>query len=365
MKPVSQLGQRMDLNELQSRAGEWLDGTGPESDIVISSRVRLARNVADFPFLSRANPRERGELEALLREQIEGTALGQDLSYFSLPTLTQVDRLFLVERHLISREHAFGKGPRGVAIGPFETISIMVNEEDHLRLQALRSGLQLRKTWEEINAVDDSLERSVNYAFSPQFGYLTVCPTNVGTGMRASVMLHLPALVMTRQIDKVFQAVAKINLAVRGLYGEGTQASGDFYQISNQPTLGKSETEIIANIDSVIPKIVEYERAVRETLLENKREIVEDKVWRAFGMLQSARTINSEETMDLLSAVRMGVNLGLLPDLEMRTVNELFIFTQPAHLQRLERSELNSPERDITRATYIRKRLAGRRPARS
>jgi protein arginine kinase len=351
----------MDFNELQSRAGEWLGGSGPESDIVISSRIRLARNVADFPFLSRANPKERGQLERTLREHITTAHLTADLSYFSLPSLSQVDRLFLVERHLISREHAFGKGPRGVAIGPLETISIMVNEEDHLRLQALRSGLQLRKTWEEINLVDDRLEKVVDYAFSSQFGYLTVCPTNVGTGMRASVMLHLPALVMTRQIEKVFQAVSKINLAVRGLYGEGTQASGDFYQISNQPTLGKTEPEIIANIESVIPKIVEYERQVRETLLENKREIVEDKVWRAYGMLQTARTINSEETMDLLSAVRMGVNLRLIPDLEMRTVNELFIFTQPAHLQRLERSELNSPERDITRATFIRNRLNGRR----
>jgi protein arginine kinase len=353
----------MDLNDLQSRAGEWLGGTGPESDIVISSRIRLARNIAEYPFLSRANPKERGQLERLLREQLQDGRLTEGLTYFNLGSLSQVDRLFLVERHLISREHAFGKGPRGVAIGPQETLSIMVNEEDHLRLQALRSGLQLRKTWEEINGIDDRLEKIVDYAFSSQFGYLTVCPTNVGTGMRASVMLHLPALVMTRQIEKVFQAVSKINLAVRGLYGEGTQASGDFYQISNQPTLGKTESEIIANIESVIPKIVEYERTVRETLLENKREIIEDKVWRAYGMLQNARTINSEETMDLLSAVRMGVNLGLIPDLEMRTVNELFIFTQPAHLQRLERSELNSPERDITRATFIRNRLAGQRKA--
>ena len=350
----------MDLNDLQSKAGEWLCGKGPESDIVISSRIRLARNVADFPFLSRANPKEKAQLEKLLRDKVHEAAI-PEVVYFPIHTLTQVDRLFLVERHLISREHAFGKGPRGVAIGPQETVSLMINEEDHLRLQALRSGIQLRKTWEDINVVDDLLEREVDYAFSSQFGYLTVCPTNVGTGMRASVMVHLPALVMTRQIEKVFQAVSKINLAVRGLYGEGTQASGDFYQISNQPTLGKTESEIIANIESVIPKIVEYERTVRETLLENKREVIEDKVWRAYGMLQNARTINSEETMDLLSAVRMGVNLGLIPDLEMRTVNQLFIFTQPAHLQRLERSELNSPERDITRATFIRNRLNGRK----
>jgi protein arginine kinase len=348
----------MELSDLQSCAGEWLGGTGPESDIVISSRIRLARNLASFPFLSRANQRDCGKLERQIRDKLLSTDLATDMTYFSLQAMSLLDRLFLVERHLISREHAFGKGPRGVGLGSKETISIMVNEEDHLRLQGLRSGFQLRNTWELVDEVDSRLEQVLDYAFSEQFGYLTVCPTNVGTGMRASVMLHLPALVMTRQIDKVFQAVSKINLAVRGLYGEGTQASGDFYQISNQPTLGKTETEIVENIERVIPRIIDYERTVRENLLEQKREVVEDKVWRAFGMLQTARIINSEETMDLLSAVRMGVNLGIIPAVEIRLVNELFIFTQPAHLQRLERSELNSPERDITRATFIRNRLA-------
>ena len=347
----------MQIQDLQSRAGEWLGGTGPESDIVISSRIRLARNLANYPFLSRANPRECGQVEREIREKIGSIDSISSLTYFGLPNLTLLDRQFLVERHLISREHAYGKGPRGVGLGPKEMLSIMVNEEDHLRTQSLRSGFQLQTTWEQVNAVDDELEKELEFAFSPQFGYLTVCPTNVGTGMRASVMLHLPALVMTRQIDKVFQAVSKINLAVRGLYGEGTQASGDFYQISNQTTLGKTELEIINNIERVIPKIIEYERTVRDNLLEQKREIVEDKVWRAFGMLQTARTINSEETMDLLSAVRMGVNLGIIPKVRIRTVNELFIFTQPAHLQKLERTELSSPERDITRATFIRSRL--------
>jgi protein arginine kinase len=349
----------MDLNFLQTGAGEWLQGKGPESDIVISSRIRLARNLAEFPFLSRANPKERGQIERQIREQLTHASIAEDAVYVSLPPLSPVDRLFLVERHLISKDHAFGKGPRGVCMGARETISIMVNEEDHLRIQGLRSGFQLRATWEQVDELDTRLENLVEYAFSPQFGYLTVCPTNVGTGMRASVMLHLPALVMTRQIDKVFQAVSKINLAVRGLYGEGTQASGDFYQISNQPTLGKSELEIIENIERVIPKIIEYERTVRDQLLEQRREVIEDKVWRAYGMLQTARTINSEETMDLLSAVRMGVNLKIIQDVEIATVNELFILTQPAHLQKMERSELNSPERDITRATYIRNRLAG------
>jgi protein arginine kinase len=348
----------MELGDLQTGAGEWLCGGGPESDIVISSRIRLARNLAEFAFLSRASQRDMGRIERLVRDKILNAEIAPDTTYFSLQQLSLVDRMFLVERHLISREHAQGKGARGVALGARETISVMVNEEDHLRIQGLRSGFQLRQTWEQVDEVDTRLERQLEFAFSPQFGYLTVCPTNVGTGMRASVMVHLPALVMTRQIDKVFQAVSKINLAVRGLYGEGTEASGDFYQISYQPTLGRTEVEIIENIERVIPTIVKYERMVRDNLLEQKREVLEDKVWRAYGMLQTARTINSEETMHLLSSVRMGVNLGLIPGVDIRTVNELFVLTQPAHLQIRERSELNTPERDITRATFIRNRLA-------
>ena len=354
----------MDVNALQEGSGAWLEGTGPESDIVISSRIRLARNLAEFPFLSRANQKERGEIERQIREALFTAQLGSDVAYLSLPPLSALDRLFLVERHLISREHAFGTGPRGVGLGGKETISVMVNEEDHLRIQGLRSGFQLRQVWELVNDVDSALERSLQYAFDRQFGYLTVCPTNVGTGMRVSVMLHLPALVMTRQIEKVFQAVSKIHLAVRGFYGEGTQASGDFYQISFQPTLGKSEAEIVANVERVVPKIIEYERTVREGLLEQKRAMLEDKVWRAYGMLQSARTIDSAEAMELLSALRMGVNLRLIADVPISTVNELFIFTQPAHLQKMERHELESPERDIARAEYIRGRLGGKRATR-
>ena len=347
----------MELDKLQNQVGEWLSGKGPESDIVISSRIRLARNVSGHSFLSRANLKDRSRLEEVIRDRLMGPEVSTEVSYFSLPDLSSVDRQFLVERHLISREHALGKGPRGVAMSPRENLSVMINEEDHLRIQGLHSGLQLRDTWEELNRLDTYLEETIDFAFDSQFGYLTICPTNAGTGMRASVMLHLPALVMTGQIEKVFQAVSKINLAVRGLYGEGTKASGDFYQISNQQTLGKSEGEIIRNVESVIPQIVKFERTVRETLLENKREVIEDKVWRAYGMLRSARIINSEETMDLLSVVRLGVNLGLIPGLRIQTINELFILSQPAHLQKMEQSELGSTERDITRATFIRNRL--------
>ncbi|MDR4509258.1 MAG: protein arginine kinase [Candidatus Brocadiaceae bacterium] len=347
----------MKISDLADNTGEWLRGTGPESDIVISSRIRLARNIARYPFLSRANVKQKKELEEIIRGQIKKAEIVPSIHYVNLSEITQVDRLFLVERHLISREHAGGDGERGVAFGKSENISLMVNEEDHLRIQVIRSGLELNEAWEAINDIDNKLERNLNYAYSPRFGYLTACPTNVGTGMRASVMLHLPALGMTHHIEKVFNAVMKLGLVVRGLYGEGTQVSGDLYQISNQFTLGKSEIEIIEIIESVIPRITSYERMARKALVSESREQLEDRVWRSYGMLKVARMISSEEIMHLLSQVRMGVNLGIIDDVEMKTLNELFILTLPGHLQKLEGRELTSTQRNILRASYVRKRL--------
>src|SRR5580700_3662643 len=319
---------RMNLDNLTHTSGEWLRGSGPESDIVISSRIRLARNLAAFPFTNRASSYQKAEIESQLRERIAKMELEPKLGYVNVPTLSTLDRQFLVERQLISRELAAAEGPRGVALGPQETVSLMVNEEDHVRLQVMRSGFTLDEAWQEIDRVDDVLEQRVNYAFSDEFGYLTACPTNVGTGMRASVMLHLPALVLTKQIEKVFRALQKINLAVRGLYGEGTRASGDFYQISNQVTLGKSETTIINEIRDVIPNIIAYERQARQTLTRENHPQVLDKVRRAFGTLGNAMVMTSEETMDLLSSVRLGVNLGLIDMININEVNELFIHTQ-------------------------------------
>ncbi|MCF6159255.1 MAG: protein arginine kinase [wastewater metagenome] len=347
----------MKISDLTDNTGEWLRGTGPESDIVISSRIRLARNVARYPFLSRANAKQKKEIEGLIRERIRESEITQDLFYINLADVSPVDRLFLVERHLISKEHAGGEGIRGVAFGKSETTSLMVNEEDHLRIQVIRSGFELRETWKTIDEIDNKLEKKINYAYSSRFGYLTSCPTNVGTGMRASVMLHLPALGMTHHIEKVFNAVVKLGLVVRGLYGEGTQVAGDLYQISNQFTLGKSESEIIEIIEGVIPRITSYERMARKALISENREQLEDRVWRSYGMLKVARTISSDEIMHLLSQVRMGVNLGIITDIEMKTLNELFILTLPGHLQKLEGRELTSAQRNIIRATYVRKRL--------
>lgn len=347
----------MNLDDLTHASGEWLRGSGPEADIVISSRIRLARNLAAFPFTSRASAYQKAELEGLLRDRISKLDLQPKLEYVHVPGLSPLDRQLLVERQLISRELANSEGPRGVAVGPQETVSLMVNEEDHLRLQVMRSGYSLNEAWQDIDRVDDALEQRVSYAFSEEFGYLTACPTNVGTGMRSSVMIHLPGLVWTKQIEKVFRALQKINLAVRGLYGEGSRASGDFYQISNQVTLGKSEQQILKDIGEVIPQIVTYERQARVALQRESRQLIQDKVSRAFGTLRSATMMTSEETMDLLSSVRLGVNLGLLDDLSIQTVNELFIHTQPAHLQKLMGTEMDGEERNAARARYLRTRL--------
>jgi protein arginine kinase len=347
----------MNLEDLTHTSGEWLRGTGPESDIVVSCRVRLARNLADFPFTNRASPMQKGEIEALLRDRITNLDGGLRLSYLQVHALPPVDRQFLVERQLISREHATSEGQRGVAIEARETRSIMINEEDHLRLQVLRSGFALDQAWEDIDKLDDLVEQRISYAFSEEFGYLTACPTNVGTGMRSSVMLHLPALHLTKQIEKVFRALQKINLAVRGLYGEGTRASGDFYQISNQVTLGKAESEILRDIREVIPQIISYERTARNTLLREMRSLIQDKVSRAYGTLRSATMMSSEETMDLLSSVRLGINLNLIESLTIPAINELFIQTQPAHLQKLQGMELDGEERNVARANYLRQKL--------
>lgn len=347
----------MNLDDLTHTSGAWLQGTGPESDIVISTRVRLARNLATFPFCNRASSYQKGEIETLLRTHISQLTSMPSMGYLTLPQLSSLDRQFLVERQLISRELASADGPRGVAIAPTETVSLMVNEEDHVRLQVMRSGFALDETWQEVNAIDDRLEERINYAFSEDLGYLTACPTNVGTGMRASVMLHLPALEHTRQIEKVFRALQKINLAVRGLYGEGSRASGHFYQISNQVTLGKSETTILNEIHSVIPQIVTYERQARQTWERENKQALEDKISRAYGTLCSATMMTSEETMELLSFVRLGINLKMIPDLSIPTVNELFIHTQPAHLQKLVGSTLDVEERNEARARYLRSRL--------
>ena len=351
----------LNLAELAQASGEWLKGSGPESDIVISSRIRLARNLAEFPFIARATPGDRIEIEKILHARIaasnESKKFPGELVYVDVSELPEVDRAFLVERQLISRELSESDGARAVAIDRREQYSVMINEEDHLRIQVMHSGLDLEAAWQQINELDDLIEEQVTYAYNEKLGYLTACPTNVGTGIRVSVMLHLPALVITRQIDKVFRSLQKINLAVRGLYGEGSQAMGDFYQISNQVTLGLSEQELIKKVADVVPVLIDYERQAREFLVRESQETLHDRVSRAYGILRNAQTISSEETLHLLSSVRMGVNLGLIGDVAIPTVNKLFVHTQPAHLQKLAGMELDSSDRNIERAAYLRRHL--------
>ena len=338
--------------------GEWLSTRGAHSDIVISSRVRLARNVRRHRFAVRAEKEERAEIEHDLRYALGRVKFDEEMIYVDLEAASPIDAEMLVERHLVSRELARGDGPRAACYAPSETVCVMVCEEDHLRLQVLRSGLQLDDAWRLADELDDRIAERVDYAFSSRYGYLTCCPTNVGTGLRASVMLHLPALVYSKHIEKVFQAGSKMNLAVRGLYGEGTQALGDFYQISNQVALGLSEADVLERLNRVVPQFIDYERRLRDGLLKSDRARLEDRVWRAYGLLRAARTISSDETLEHLSAIRLGVNLRILPpELTIATVNELFITSQPAHLQKLSTGPMDARERDVARADLVRRRL--------
>ena len=350
----------VDFSKLAHTPGEWLRGTGPESDIVISSRIRLARNLADFPFIRRCSDEDRLSIERTVRARMEQIEGWNDIEYVDIDSLSEIDRQFLVERQLISREIAEADGSRAVAIDPNEQYSVMINEEDHLRIQVMHSGLDLSSAWKQINSLDDKLESTVLYSFHPKYGYLTACPTNVGTGLRVSVMLHLPALVITQQIEKVFRSMQRINVTVRGLYGEGSQYTGDFYQVSNQVTLGHSEEDLVSLVgEKVVPDIIQYERKARDFLMEKGEKDLHDDVSRALGILSTAKKISSEETMHYLSKVRMGVNLGLISDVEVATINKLFIHTQPAHLQKLHGRLLGSSDRNVQRATYLQRHLHG------
>lgn len=346
------------LDEVVRHAGEWLRGIGPLHEIVISTRMRLARNLQGFPFLVRADAEARRSIAEEILTAARRAPNLRDLVHVDVEQLDELDRLLLVERHLISRQHAESSGPRGVMFDASEATSIMVNEEDHLRIQVMRSGLQINEAWQQINGLDDALEEHLDYSFHAQYGYLTACPTNVGTGMRVSVMLHLPALRLTNELEKVGQAARDMRLAVRGLHGEGTEALGDFFQISNQITLGRTEEEIIEDFrDVVIPKIVEYERTTRETLKKTRPQALDDKIWRALGLLKSARLISSHEAMQYLSHIRMGLHVGRLTSIDLQTLNELFLQIQPAHLQKLHGERLTGEQRSIERAAFIRARL--------
>ncbi|MGD2110416.1 MAG: protein arginine kinase [Phycisphaerae bacterium] len=348
----------MTLDELSRTTGEWLRGTGTMSDVVISSRIRLARNLADYPFLSTASSTQRTEIYRRVADAITSAPCDNDALMVNIEEMDPIDRELLVERHLVSRQHAAAEGCRGVSISKDETRSVMINEEDHLRIQTMRSGLELEGLWEASSALDDALSRELAFAFDREYGYLTACPTNVGTGIRVSVMLHLPAVRLTKEIERLAQAARDMRLAVRGVQGEGTDALGDLYQVSNQTTLGVSEAQIIEMFSkTIIPKMVEYERLARDKLVRDSAHELDDRIWRAYGVLSNARRIASDETQGLLSPIRIGVHLERFDLLDIATLNELFLQTQPAHLQKLHGSSLDGEQRDVVRADYLRRRL--------
>ena len=347
----------MGIEILLNRNAEWLRGAGPEARIVVSSRLRFARNIRGFSFPGRANPVAKKEVRKLVEKKLESSKLMHGSLYVHLDELEELDRQFLVERHLISKEHARGDAGGALAISNKEIMSLMINEEDHLRIQVLYSGFQLEEALDQINKLDDEMEAVLDYAFLPSIGYLTACPTNVGTGLRASTMLHLPGLVFVNQINQVLQAIVKLGLAVRGLYGEGTEASGNLFQISNQVTLGITEEDIVNNLRKVINQIVGHEKKARQALYQKNRKALEDRVYRAYGLLTSARIISSKETIELLSTLKLGLDFQLA-DYDLGAINELFIITQPAHLQKLAGKELKPEGRDILRADLIRERLS-------
>jgi protein arginine kinase len=338
--------------------GAWMVSDESSNPLVLSSRVRLARNLRGFPFPGRADPETLGRILATFFD-VAGMVPGlkDALLQAELGDLNNIEKQVLVERHLISHEQGTRGEGSGVVVTADQCQSVMINEEDHLRMQVLREGLDLAAGWEVLSRLDREIEDRIEFAFSDRLGYLTACPTNVGTGIRASVMLHLPGLVWTGEMAQVIQAVGKLGLAVRGLYGEGSEAHGNLFQVSNQVTLGESENEIIGHLEKVIHQLLESEQNARERLLEKKRATIYDQAGRAVGTLLHAYVVNSQEMMNLLSALRLGLDMGLVAGLERNLLSELLISTQPAHLQFTAGRALGAARRDQRRARLAREKL--------
>ncbi len=335
----------------------WIQGNGPHNDIILSSRIRLARNIADIPFPSGLDADKAKVVIGMVRDSLLKTESSLKFKDYIMQELPALERQFLVERYLISPGLAKNSTSGAALISSDGVASIMVNEEDHIRIQAIFPGLQIKKSWEMASGLDDILEQNLEYAYSENWGYLTSCPTNVGTGMRASVMVHLPALNITGNMSKILQAVAHIGLTIRGLYGEGTEIVGNIFQISNQITLGRAEEEIVENLTAVTKQIIEKEKEARKILLENNRVQIEDKVWRSWGIMKNARVLNSQECMKLLSDVRLGVDVGIIENIPSQLLNEIMIETQTASIQKYSGKELSATERDIIRAEMVRGKL--------
>lgn len=353
----------IDMKEVSDFGLTWLEASGPHSDIVLSTRVRLARNIQGRAFGTRLSDEEREAIYAEARAAADHARLLGDGLAVELDGIAPVARKVLLERHLVSRELAGGTGNevhRGAALflSRDESVGVMVNEEDHLRLQSILSGLRLHDAFRAVDDLDDELGQSLAFAYHPEFGHLTSCPTNVGTGLRASVFVHLPGLVLTKEIGKVLQGIAQVGLTFRGLYGEGSEVVGNFFQISNQTTLGKSEDDLVDHLQEIVTRVIQYELQARSVLMRDAPTVIEDKIWRAYGLLRYARSLGFEEVMNLLSGVRLGVSMKLLPGPSVYTLNKIMIYTQAAHLEESAGRSLSEAESDLHRAAYVRRILA-------
>ena len=347
----------MDLYDFLASTAQTAQRSGPQDKIVMSSRVRLARNLRGAAFPGWAKKPERVRVLDQVRAAVEGVPEMAAAFAVSMENLTALERQILVERHLISREHAAKSAGSGLVLSRDESLCVMINEEDHLRMQSLKPGLQFRQAWAAVDRLDSELERKLDFAFSNELGYLTACPTNVGTGIRVSAMLHLPGLVLGEQINPIIQSVNKLGLAVRGLYGEGTEALGNVFQVSNQMTLGEAELTILERLNKVVLQLIEHEENARGVLMEQKPKMLFNHIGRAYGILANAHNVSSKEAMNLLSLVRLGVELGLFPGVTRAVIDELFIVIQPAHLQKARAEKLSGDERDLLRADLMRERL--------
>ncbi len=348
----------MTIASLIDTPSELTDSASSKTAIVLMTRVRLARNLAGTPFPGWAGAAKRNEVLEQCREALASTPPMKRSLSIAVGELSELERQILVERHLISRELSGAKAGAGVMISRDQAVSVMINEEDHLRIQVLRAGFNLKKAWNTINELDTAIEDRLDYAFSPTLGYLTACPTNLGTGMRASAMMHLPALVISSQMEKVVRAVNQLGMVVRGLFGEGSDASGSIFQISNQTTLGESEEEIIKRLGSVLTSIIEHELNARQKLLEADAGKLFDKIGRAYGILQNSHVLSSGEAMNLLSLLRLGTDLRVFPEASRAVVDRLFIEAQPGHLQHVQKGELEAGQRDLLRAGRLRAEFA-------
>ncbi|MCQ9204806.1 MAG: protein arginine kinase [Omnitrophica bacterium] len=352
------------FEELINNQDSWLNGKGPESEIVFSSRIRLARNIDTLPFPSRASDIQKDSILKRIKEEYSNVRMLKKSNFVDMEELSELDSQLLLERHLVSQEHILAGKGKGVILAQDERISIMINEEDHLRMQAIASGFDLKKCWQILDSIDNDFSKKISFSFLPDLGYLTSCPTNLGTGMRASCMMHLPALILTKRINKILELLARISFTTRGLFGEGTQALGDFFQISNQVSLGLSEDELIDNLIGVVNQVKDQEMDARDILLKRYKPSLEDSVGRALGILKNCRLINSKEALSHLSILSLGLDLGIIKNADLSStgqgkelINSLFIMIQPAHLQKIESKSLKEKERDYIRAEILRNKL--------